>query len=243
MRAASARTRVLPVPAGALITDTSRPSASAASAAAAWPSRSPVSVGCACVSGAAPVSALSRCARSAPSACAACSRASFGGVEDRDRFGRRDRQVEEQRALPRFLDGLGAELVLAFGGGMRLGRQQRGVQVGGFAAVARRAAELSAIGRFALAEQQIVRLALDGLAGLETERSGTGAPPAAGRFSPGLAGLDVIADRVLGRAAVNLLPDVVKVIALAQGCDNRQRLIHRQRVRRDCPCSSHGAWV
>jgi|KBSMisStandDraft_5_1062788.scaffolds.fasta_scaffold91259_5 hypothetical protein len=40
-----------------------------------------------------------------------------------------------------------------------------------------------------------------------------------------------------------VLPDLVKVIALAQGCDNRQRLIHRQRARRDCPCSSDGAWV
>ncbi len=42
MRAISARTRVLPDPAGALITDTSRPSARAASAAAAWSSRSPL---------------------------------------------------------------------------------------------------------------------------------------------------------------------------------------------------------
>src|ERR1700749_3594337 len=120
---------------------------------------------------------------------------------------------------------------------------QDALQVGGFAAVAWRAAELSAVGRFTLAEQKIVRLALDGLAGLEAERPGARTPPAAGRFSPGLAGLDVVAGRVLGRAAVDLLPDVVKVIALAQGCDNRQGLIHRQRVRRDCPCSSHGAWV
>jgi hypothetical protein len=67
-------------------------------------------------------------------------------------------------------------------------------------------------------------------------------PPAAGWFSPALAGLDVVADRILGRAAVDLLPDVVKVIALAQRRENRQRLIHRQRLRRDCPCSSHGAW-
>ena len=84
---------------------------------------------------------------------------------------------------------------------MRLGGQQRGVQVGGFAAVAWRAAELSAVGRFTLAEQKIVRLALDGLAGLEAERSGAGAPPAAGWFSSGLAGLDVVAGRVLGGTA------------------------------------------
>jgi hypothetical protein len=38
------------------------------------------------------------------------------------------------------------------------------------------------------------------------------------------------------RVAVDLRPDVVKVIALAQRCDNRQR------IRRDCPCSSDGAW-
>jgi hypothetical protein len=47
-----------------------------------------------------------------------------GGVEDRDRLGQRDRQVEEQRALPGLLDGLGAELALALGGGVRLGSQQ-----------------------------------------------------------------------------------------------------------------------
>jgi len=98
----------------------------------------------------------------------------LGGVEDRDRLGQRDRQVEEQRALPRLLDGLGAEFALAFGCGVRLGGQQRGVQVGGFAAVAWRAAELSAVGRFTLAEQQIVRFALDGLAGLESERPAPG---------------------------------------------------------------------
>jgi hypothetical protein len=50
---------------------------------------------------------------------------------------------------------------------------------------------------FTFAEQKIVRYALDGLAGLEAERVRAGAPPAAGRFSPALAGLDVIAGRVL----------------------------------------------
>jgi hypothetical protein len=105
-------------------------------------------------------------------------------VEERDRLGQRDRQVEEERTLPGLLDGLGAEFAFAFGGGVRLGGQELSVQVGGFAAVAWRAAELCAVGSFALAEQQIVRFALDGLAGLEAERSGAGAPPAAGRFSP-----------------------------------------------------------
>jgi hypothetical protein len=78
-----------------------------------------------------------------------------GGVEERDRLGQRDRQVEEQRALLGLPDGLGAEFALAFGGGAWLGGQQRGVQVGGFAAVAWRAAKLGAVGRFTLAEQQV----------------------------------------------------------------------------------------
>ena len=98
----------------------------------------------------------------------------------------------------------------------------RGVQVGGFAAAARRPAQLGAVGGFALAEQQVIGFALDPLAGLEAERFGAGTPPAAGRLSAALAGLDVVAGRVLGRAAVDLLPDVVKVIALAQGRDYRQ---------------------
>jgi hypothetical protein len=143
-----------------------------------------------------------------------------GGVEDRDRLGQRDRQVEEERTWAGLLDRLVAELALAFGGGVRLGGQQLGVQVGGFAAIAGGAAELSAVRGFALAEQKIVRLALDGLAGLKAERPGAGPPPATGWFSPGLAGLDVVAGRVFGGTAVNLLPDVVKVIALAQRRDN-----------------------
>ena len=83
MRAISARTRVLPEPAGALITDTSRPSARAASAAAAWSSRSPLAVfpsGVWRASCARPVSASSSCARSAPSACAACARVMRGAL-------------------------------------------------------------------------------------------------------------------------------------------------------------------
>jgi hypothetical protein len=60
IRAASASTRVFPDPAGALITDTSLPSVSADHAAAAWSSRSPdpVRCACACPSGA-PVSVSS----------------------------------------------------------------------------------------------------------------------------------------------------------------------------------------
>jgi hypothetical protein len=139
-----------------------------------------------------------------------------GGMEDRDRLGQRNRQVEEQWALPGLLDGLGPELALALDGGVRLGGQQLRVQVGGFAAVARRPAQLGAIGGLPLAEQQVVRLALDPLAGLQAKSPRTGSPPAARWFSPGLAGLDVVAGRVLSRAAIDLLPDVVKVIALAQ---------------------------
>jgi len=67
-------------------------------------------------------------------------------------------------------------------------------------------------------------LALDRLADPEAKGLGAGAPPAAGRLSAGFAGLDVVAGRVLGRAAVDLLPDVVKVVALGQRCDDRHRL-------------------
>ena len=64
-----------------------------------------------------------------------------GGVEDRDALGQRNRQVEEQGALAGLPDGLGPELALAFGGGVRLGGQQLDVQVDGFAAAVRRPAE------------------------------------------------------------------------------------------------------
>ncbi len=56
----------------------------------------------------------------------------------------------------------------------------------------------------ALAEQQVVGMALDPLAALQAERFRAGAPPAAWRLAAGLAGRDVIAGRVLGRAAVDL---------------------------------------
>ena len=165
-----------------------------------------------------------------------------GGVEDRDGLRQREGQVEEQRALPGLPGGFDAELVLASGGGVRFGGQQRRVPVGGFAAAIGRFAQRSAIGGLAFAEQQVIGFALDPLAGLEAEGFGAGAPPAAGRLSPALAGLDVIAGRVLSRAAVDVLPDVVKVVPLAQRRDDRHRLIPRQPVR-DFPCSSHGAWV
>ena len=144
-----------------------------------------------------------------------------GGVEERDALGERDRQVEEERALPGSSDRFASQFAFVFGGGVRLGGQQPSVQVGGLAAVARGPAELDAIGGPALTEQQVVRLALDRLAGLEAEGPGSWSPPAAGRLPAGLAGLDVVAGRVLGGTAVDLLPDVVKVIALAQRRDNR----------------------
>ena len=46
----------------------------------------------------------------------------------------RDGQVEEQGAWPGLVGGLDPQLVLALGGGVRLGGQQLDVQVGGFAA-------------------------------------------------------------------------------------------------------------
>ena len=159
------------------------------------------------------------------------------------RLGQRNRQVEEEGALPGLPGGFDPQLVLAFGGGVRLGGQQPGVQVGGFAAAVGGLAQRGAVGGFALAEQQVVGLALDRLAGLEAEGLGAGAPPAAGRLSAAFAGLDVVAGRVLGRAAVDLLPDVVKVVALAQRRDDRHRLIPPRPKWQGCPCSSHDAWV
>jgi len=107
-------------------------------------------------------------------------------------------------------------------GGLRLGGQQGGVDVGGLPAAAARSAQLGAVGGLALAEQKVVGAPLHQLAGLETERFGAGTPPAARRLAAGLAGPDVIAGRVGGQCGVDLLPDVVQVVALGQGGDNRQ---------------------
>ena len=107
-----------------------------------------------------------------------------GSVEDRDRLGHRGGQIEEQRALPGLLDRFDAELAAAFGGGVRLGRQQLGVPVRGLAAIVGGTAQRSAVKGFTLAEQQPVGLALEFLAGFEAESPSAGSPPAAGRFSP-----------------------------------------------------------
>jgi hypothetical protein len=111
--------------------------------------------------------------------------------------------------------------MLAVCGCVRFGGQQPGVHVRDLPAAIRRPAQRGTVGSLALAEQQVVRFALDRLAMLEAEGPGAGAPPAAGTLTAGLAGLDVVAGCVLGRAAVDLLPDVVKVIALAQGRHDR----------------------
>jgi hypothetical protein len=145
-----------------------------------------------------------------------------GGVEDRDRLGQRQGQVEEQRARARLAGRLGPQLTLALGGGVRLGGQQLRVQVSSLPAAVRGPAQLGAVRGLALAEQQVIRLAVDPLARLEAEGLRAWTPPAAGRLSPALAGLDVIPGRVLGLPAVDLRPDVVQVIALTQGRDNCQ---------------------
>ena len=104
---------------------------------------------------------------------------------------------------------------------MRLGGQQRRVEVSGFPPVIRVPAELGAIRCLALAEQPVIRLALDLLARLESEGFRAGSLPPSRRLSAALARLDVITGRVLGRTAVNLLPDVLQVVALAQRRNNR----------------------
>jgi len=63
-----------------------------------------------------------------------------GGVEDRDRFGQRQGQVEEQRALPGQAAGFDPQLVPAFGGGVRLGGQQRAQPVTAMSPMGRRCA-------------------------------------------------------------------------------------------------------
>ena len=167
-----------------------------------------------------------------------------GGVEDRDRLGQRQGQVEEQRALSGLLDGLGAELALAFGGGVRLGRQELGVQVGGFAAVARGLAQLGCR-RGPSARRTAGRTVC-------ARRSGR----ARGR---GLARRDPTSGRVVLRRSrwpgcsswPRPWPGRGRPASrCSQGhspCSaSRQpplRLILRQRARQDCPCSSDGAWV
>jgi hypothetical protein len=79
-----------------------------------------------------------------------------------------ERQVEEQRALPGLPDGLGAQLALTLGGGVRLGGQQRLVQVGGFLPVRRRPPQRGAVRALTLAEQKIVRLTLNPLTVVES---------------------------------------------------------------------------
>ena len=155
------------------------------------------------------------------------------GVEDRNRLGQRNCQVEEQRALPRQAGRLHLEFVLALGGGLRLGRQQPLIYVCGFPAAAWRPCQRRTVRGFALAEQQVIRPALDHLARFEPERFRARAPPPAGRLSPALTGLDVIPGRILRRAAIDLRPDVVQVVALAQRRDNRHRLIPRQPARQN----------
>ena len=147
-----------------------------------------------------------------------------GGVEERDGLRQRQGQVEEQRALPRLAARAGAQFPLPLRRGLRLGGQQPGVDLSGLRVAARRSAKRRAIGRFPLAEQQVVRLTLDLLAWGEAERLSGGAPPPSRRLAALLARLDVIIGWVQGQGRVDLLPDVVQVVALAQRADNSQRL-------------------
>jgi hypothetical protein len=145
-------------------------------------------------------------------------------VEDRDRLRQRQRQVEEQRAPPRLPASPGPQLPLPLRRGPRLGRQQPGIDLCGLPAADRRPPQRRAIGGFALAEQQVVRVTLDYLAGGEAERLRGRTPPAARGLPALLARLDVITGRVQGQGWVDLLPHIIQVITLAQRADNGQRL-------------------
>ena len=96
--------------------------------------------------------------------------------------------------------------------------------LGGLLAAAGRAAQRRAVGGLALAEQEVVRLALDLLARGEAERLRARAPPAAWRLAALLARLDVVGGRVQRQGRVDLLPHVVQVVALAEGADDSQGL-------------------
>src|SRR5262249_3312011 len=106
-------------------------------------------------------------------------------------------QIEVERALPGLLGRLDPQLPLALGGGVRLSRQQLGVDAGGLAPAARRPAERSPIGCLPLPEQPVIRLALHHLARLEAERLHARAPPPARRLAPVLAGLEVVPSPLL----------------------------------------------
>ena len=145
-------------------------------------------------------------------------------MEDRDRLRQRQGQIEEQRALPRLAARAGPQLSLPLRCGLRLGGQQPRIDVGGLPAADRRPPQRRAIRGLALTEQQVIRVTLDNLAGGEAERLRGGTPPAARGLTALLARLDVIAGRVQGQGRVDLLPDVVQVVALAQRADDSQRL-------------------
>ena len=150
-------------------------------------------------------------------------------MEDRDRLRQRQGQVKEQRRLPRHPGGLQTQLPLALRRRMRLSRQKLGVQIGRLPAAAGRAAQLGAVRGLPLTEEKIVRFPLDRLAVSEAERLRARSPPAAGGFTARLRGLHVIARRALYGGLVDLLPDVVQVIALGQGRDYGQGLPPRHR--------------
>jgi hypothetical protein len=107
--------------------------------------------------------------------------------------------------------GLQEQFALAFGGGMRFAGQKLSVKVGDLLALVRLSRQRGAVGGFAFPEQQLVRLALDPLAGLEAERFCGRAPPAAGRLAAGFGGLDVVVDSVRGLGVIDVLPDVVQM--------------------------------
>jgi hypothetical protein len=87
---------------------------------------------------------------------------------------------EEQRALPGLAGGSKPQVPAAFGGGVRLGGQQRLVYVSGFTAAGRCPAKLGAVGGLAFAEQQVVRLAIES-SGLVRSRGPLRLVPTTGR--------------------------------------------------------------
>jgi hypothetical protein len=89
-----------------------------------------------------------------------------------------------------------------------------GLGLGGLPAADRRPPQQRAVGSLPLAEQQVVRPALDYLARCEAERLRGRTPPLTRRLTLLLARLDVIGGRVQGQRRLDLLPDVIQVVAL-----------------------------
>ena len=136
------------------------------------------------------------------------------GVEHGDRLAEADRQVHVQRRQPRPPGRLDPQLRLPLSRGMRLSRQQLLPDLPvplPRLGEPRLAAKLGPVRALPLAEQQVIRLAIDPLTLPETQRL-RGRPPPPARRLPLIRSLQV----VIGRPRQpHVPPGVIQVIALS----------------------------